>query len=218
MLSSAEINDLSRQRAWILVPAATVGGLAILGYFAVVAFVRDPLVDGTREHLGHTAAELMPCALILSSLAFCLTPLVWAEQKAKRFALLCPRCAANLTRSTNRVLATRCCCPCGVRIVEGGRVRTREVFARYSRAEQRRCLVYWFWVWPALGAVVLVHHTANPSALANCIQMLLVPGLIGTAAASWAFARTRDRRYLPQLGAAAMVFSMGAAMFWKAFW
>ena len=160
----------------------------------------------------------MPLALVLPSLAFFLTPLVWAEHKAKRFAFLCPKCAANLTRSTNRVLVTRCCCSCGIRIVEEGRVRTREVFDRYVQMKQRRFLVYWFWAWPVLGALVLVHHAINPSALANCIQVLFVPGLIGTVAAGWTFARTIDRRYLPQLGASAMVFSIGAAMFWKAFW
>ena len=218
MFSDAEIDGLSRQRAWILVSAATIGLFAMLGHFAVVAIVRDPLVDMTRRHIGETAAEFIPFALILPSLVFFLTPLVWAEKRSKRFALICPKCATDLSRSTNRILATRCCSSCGVRIVEGGRTRIGKVFDRYSRMKRRRLLAYWFWVWPILGTLVLTSHAFNPSIWLDCIQVLFLPGLIGTSVAGWTFARTTDRRYLPQLGASAVVFSVGAAMFWVAFW
>ena len=215
MLSTAEINNLSRQRARILVLAITIGILAICGYFVVAALVRDPLIDMTRQRIGKTAAEFTPLVLIVPSILFFLAPLVWAEKKSKRFALICPECNSDLTRLTKKVIVTGCCSSCGIRIVQDGRIRSPDVFDRYSRMKQRRFLVYWFWAWPVVGALVLVLHTINPSALANCIHVLFIPGLIGTAASGWAFARTTDRRYLPQLGASAIVLTIGVTMFWN---
>lgn len=192
--------------------------VVVFGYLGVVAFLRDPLVDVARQRVGRTTAEFVPLALIVPSIAVFLTPLVWAERKCKRFALICPECDSDVTRSTARILATRCCSSCGNRIVQGGLTRPPEVFDRYSRLKQRRFLVFWFWVWPVLGASALVTHWVHPSALANCIQVLFLPGLIGTVATGWAFARTADRRYLPQFGASAIVLAIGTAMFWNAFW
>jgi hypothetical protein len=79
---------------------------------------------------------------------------------------------------------------------------------------QRRVLAYWFWAWPVLGLLVLACHWFDPMTLDNCPHMLFIPGLIGTAATGWTFVRTMDRRYLPQLGAAAFVFCLGVNAYW----
>lgn len=218
MFSATEIKTLTRRRARILVPAMAIGVFALFATLAIASLARDPFVDFVRQHMGNTASEVAPIGLFLPSLAFFLLPLVWAERKSKSFALICPQCEADLSRSTARVLATRCCKSCGTRIVEGGRTRGPEVFDRYSRLKQRRFLVYWFWSWPVLGTLVLLWDSFDPSALANCVQALLVPGLIGTVATAWAFARTVDSRYLPQLGASALVLWIGGERFWNTFW
>lgn len=214
MLTTTEINDLSKRRAWILLAAATVGVVAVIAYFAIVGSWRDPLVDMTRRHVGKTAAELLPTALILPSFGLLLAPLVWGEHKSKCYALVCPTCNTDLTRYTRRVIATRCCHYCGTQIVEGRRTREAKVFERFSRIVQRRFLVYWFWTWPIIGLLVLSYHWIDQTAMDNCPQMLFIPGLIGTVATGWAFARTLDKRYLPQLGAAVMVFFLGVNAFW----
>lgn len=94
----------------------------------------------------------------------------------------------------------------------------RRVDKRYFRMKQKRFLVYWFWSWPVLGSAILLYHVSYPLALENCLHMLFVPGMIGTAATGWALARTAERRYVPQFGASAIVLAIGLAMFWNAFW
>ena len=186
----------------------------MFAYFAVVGYWRDSFVDLAQQHVGETAADLLPLALILPSLGFFLVPSVWGERKSKRHAFVCPHCNTDLSRSTRRVIATRCCRSCGKQIVEGRRTHGSKAFERLSRIEQRRFLIYWFWAWPVLGMLILGYHWFDPSALNNCPHMLFMPGLIGTAAAGWAFARTMDKRYIPQLGAAAMVLCLGVNAFW----
>ncbi|TWU51529.1 hypothetical protein Poly59_31210 [Rubripirellula reticaptiva] len=214
MLTTADIKDLSTKRVWILVPAITVGVVAMFAYFVAVALCRDSLVNSARQNFGETVADFLPLAMILPSLGFFLAPLVWAERKSKRYALICPECTTDLSRSTRRVIATRCCGSCGKQIVEGRRIHGPMAFERLSRVEQRRLLVYWFWAWPTLGLLLLGYHWIDPTALNNCPQMLFIPGLIGTAATGWAFARSMDKRYIPQFIASAMVLCLGINAFW----
>lgn len=214
MLSTAYINNLSNKRARILVPAATVGVVAMFAYFASAVFWRDSLVASVRQHFGETTAGVLPLALILPALGVFLVPLVWGERKSKRYAFICPNCNADLSRSTRRVIATLCCRSCGTQIVKGRRTHGSDVFDRFLRIEQRRFLVYWFWAWPILGSLILGYHGFDPIAFNDCPHMLFVPGLIGTTAIGWAFARTKDKRYLPQFGAAIIVLCLGVDAFW----
>ncbi len=214
MLKTADINGLSTKRAWILIPALIVGVAAMFAYLAAMALWRDSLVDYAKHDLGETPANLLPLAMILTSLGFFLAPLVLAERKSKRYALHCPECATDLTRFTRRVIATRCCGSCGKQIVEGKRIHEGKVFERHARIQQRRFLIYWFWAWPILGFLILCYHWNDTTALNNCRPMLFIPGLIGTAATGWAFARTMDRRFIPQLGMSATVFCLGMNAFW----
>ncbi|TWT91534.1 hypothetical protein Pla52n_65250 [Stieleria varia] len=186
----------------------------MLAYFALVGVVRDSLVDLTQRKVGKTAADVLPIVLVLPSLGFFLGALLWAERMSKRFALFCPECGTDVSKSTNRVLATRCCSSCEMQIVEGRRTHGADVFERFSQLKQRRFLIYWFWIWPVFGLFVLAYHWFDQTAWANCPQALFIPGLIGTTAAGWAFARTIDMRYLPQLGVSALVFLLGVDAFW----
>ncbi len=214
MLSTADIHDLSKKRARILLPAATVGILTMFAYFALVSYWRDSLVDLARQHGGKTAADLLPLALIIPSLGLFSAPFIWGERKSKRHALVCPSCNTDLSRLTRRVLATRCCCSCGTQIVEGRRPHGAKAFERFSRIGQRRFLIYWFWTWPALGLFVLVYDWFDRATMENCPHLLFIPGVIGTVATGWAFARTMDKRYLPQFGAAVVVLCLGLRAFW----
>lgn len=213
MLNTTDINELSTKRAWILAPAMTVGVVAMFAYFAVIAVCRDPLVDAARQILGATAADFLPLVMILPSFGIFLAPLVWAERKSKRYALICPECTTDLSRSIRRVIASRCCGSCGKQIVEGRRIHSQKAFERLSRIEQRRFLVYWFWAWPIFGLLILGYHWIDPTGLNNCPHLLFIPGLIGTIATGWAFARTLDNRYLPQFGASAMILCLGINAF-----
>ena len=214
MLSAADINDLSKKRAWILLPAAGVGILAMFAYFALVGYCRDWLVEFARQHVGKIFADLLPLTLICPSVGFLLAPLIWGERKSKRYALICPNCNTDISRFTRRVLATRFCCSCGTQVVEGRRTHGAKAFERFSRMKQRRFLIYWFWTWPVLGLLVLAYYQFDRAAMENCPHMLFIPGLIGIVATGWAFARTMDTRYLPQLAASALVFCFGVNAFW----
>ncbi len=176
--------------------------------------LRDSLVDYAKQNLGDIAANFLPLAMILPSMGVFLAPLVWAERKSKRYALLCPECTTDLSRFTRRVLATRCCGCCGKQIVEAQRIHGVEAFDRLARIEQRRFLIYWFWMWPILGLLILGYDWIDPTALSNCPHMLFIPGLTGTVATGWAFARTLDQRYTLQLGASAIIFCLGMNAFW----
>ncbi|HBE63929.1 MAG TPA: hypothetical protein DDX19_14565 [Rhodopirellula baltica] len=214
MLSTADINDLSKKRMWTMVLAASVGVAVMLAYFAVVAAWRDSLVAAARQNFSETTADILPFVLILPSVGFFLTALIWGEHRSKRYALMCPNCNTDLSRSMKRLAATRCCNSCGKQIVEGSRTHGPGVFARRSRIEQRKFLVYWFWIWPISGSLMLGYHWLSPIGFEDCPQMLFMPGLIGTAATGWAFARTLDKRYLPQFVGSAVVLCMGFNAFW----
>ena len=214
MLSTASINDLAKKRAWILAPSATVGVVAMFAYLAIVGYWRDSMVELARKHAGETSPSPLPLVLIFPSLGFFLAPLVWGERRIKRYAFICPKCNTDLSRFSRRVVATRCCCFCGQQIVQGRRVHRLEAFKRLTRIEQRRFLVYWFWAWPILGLLLLGYHRVDPTGMENCRQMLFMPGLIGTVATGWAFARTMDRRYITQLFASAIVLCLGVDALW----
>lgn len=218
MYSVAEVKNLDRIRQKILIPAI-FGGLAItFGYFGLAILVRDELVAFAGIHFGKFAADITPIVLILPSVAPFLAILLWAERRAKAYAIICPNCGSDQTRSTARILATLCCKNCLQQIVAGERVRKPEVFNRYARVRWRRYLVYWFWAWPALGVVMLIGYWLNPRSFEPCLHVLFVPGFTGTIAAGWAFTRTFDRRYLPQMGASAVTLAIGGILFWTAFW
>lgn len=186
----------------------------MLTYFAIIGRCREALVEYANESLGEAAAEFLRLAMILPSLGFLLVPLVWAARESKRYALVCPECTADLSRSARRVRATRCCGFCKQQIVEGQRIHGGKAFERLVRIEQRRFFIFWFWTWPILSMLILSYHWIDAAAFSNCPHMLFIPGLIGTTASGWAFMRTRDRRYLPQLVASATVFCMGLIEFW----
>jgi len=173
-----------------------------------------PTLRSLRLHAGGHVAEVMPYLLILSSLAFFLSPLMWAEKKAEHYKVVCPVCSADLTRLTRLVLATRCCNECKTQIVEGRRTRDPEVFERFSRLENRQFLIWLFWLWPCLGLFVLGWHWHFPRALQYSTHMLFVHGFIGIGMSGWAWFRTMDKGFIPQLVASALVFGLGVAAFW----
>lgn len=81
--------------------------------------------------------------------------------------------------------------------------------------KHQKFLFYWLWVWPLFGGLVLVWNAISPATFRNCGQVLFVPGLIGSVAAGWTTLRTMDKRFSPQLGAAAIVLVLGVAQYWN---
>ncbi|MFM7562333.1 MAG: hypothetical protein ACKO81_04775 [Planctomycetota bacterium] len=218
MLTVTDINDFEKKRAWILIPAMSVGLVTMSAYLSVIAFWQDSMVDYAKQNVGEGAAACLSLAMLIPSIGFFLAPLVWAERKSKHYLLLCPECKTDLSDSSRRVVATRCCGHCGKQIVEGRRIRSGKAFERLARIEQRRALFcflyYWLWVWPILGLLILGYHWINPTASSNCPEVLFLPGFIGTTMTGWIFARTMDKRYLLLLGASAIVLCLGMNAFW----
>lgn len=188
----------------------------MFAYMGFVALMLDEVVTFVRNSLGQTAADITPMFLLVPSVAIFLLPLLRAERRAKVYSLICPHCSAELNQSTARVLATRCCCKCGEQIVAGGRIRKGEIFDRFTLMKLRRYLVLWFWAWPVLGLIFVTCYWIYPTSFDRCMHMVFVPSLVGTAATGWAFARTMDKRYLPQLGSSFLVLVIGGWAFWSA--
>jgi hypothetical protein len=84
----------------------------------------------------------------------------------------------------------------------------------HRQAEQRRLLSGWFWTWPLLGTAILSMHWYEPAILRNCGAALFIPGLIGTTAAAWTIARTKERIYWAPCIVSAILLTLGAWRFW----
>ncbi len=216
VLTESHIRDTVRRRVAILLPVMTVAVAAMFAYFFLVGALRESIVAYAAFTFGTGFAEFVPALLILPSLLLFLVPGVVAEKYAQRFATTCPLCASDITRSTQQLLATRCCPDCGERVVAGGRKRDIAVYHRYREMQARRALKYWFWLWPLLGGFALTWHFIEPSGFQRCPHFLFLPALIGAAAGAWAFCRTWDRRYVPQTVVSAVLFVAGALAFWHA--
>ncbi|MEL6110902.1 MAG: hypothetical protein AAFU85_33260, partial [Planctomycetota bacterium] len=172
MFSPDEVNRLSFRRAWILFPGALLGVLATLAAIALLAGVRDPIAQWVGQRAGASVGEAVPVLLMLPTIAPFLAILMLGEQKAKRFALVCPVCGTDESRASSRVLATRSCSSCEAQIIEGPRTRATRVYQRYCRLKQRQFLIYWLWVWPAFGLSVLAVGGFYPAATHDCPQIL----------------------------------------------
>ena len=70
-------------------------------------------------------------------------------------------------------------------------------------------------MWPLFGTFVLFWDAHSPTTFHRCAHVLFVPGLIGTVAAGRTILRTMDKRFSPQLGAAVIIFALGAAQYWN---
>ncbi len=215
MFTQEQLGESSKRRARVLMPVAVLAVAAVLIYFPVIGLVRDPFVSFVSSHFGEGSRELAPIPLILPAFAIFLVPMALADRYARRFTIVCPSCSSDVTRSTERLLKTRCCPSCEKQIVEGGRVRSTKAYKRYLEYRARALLKHWFWAWPILGASSLAWWFFDRSAFQECPNVLWVPSLVGTAAAGWAWLRTHDRRYVPQFLASVVLFALGATVFWR---
>lgn len=91
-----------------------------------------------------------------------LIPLTIAERKATEFSVPCPNCEEDLAKYSDAVLATRCCSICETMVLEDGRRRRKEVWARVQRIRQNRFVGDWLWAWPALFAFVATMSWSDP--------------------------------------------------------
>ncbi|MDX1928227.1 MAG: hypothetical protein SFV81_16995 [Pirellulaceae bacterium] len=215
MFTTEDIKNLQSRRARLLMPAIAVGLLLVFAYWGVLVQFQETCMRFAEGRFGKSAAEATPAILILPSFVLFLVPVVWAERKAKLYSLKCPDCAYDLSRLSVFVTTTKCCSNCGGQIVDG-KLRTVAVFKRFTEMRSRRFLVIWFWAWPALGLAVLTCYWLKPDLLENCLQMLVIPAVIGTIATGWTFLRTRDGRYLPQAFASTVMLIVNGLIFWKA--
>ena len=215
MLDDLQIQDAARSRAKVLIPAMIFAVVAVFAYLGLVAIFRDSMIGLVGRVFGDSVAGFAPVLMILPSIAVFLVPCAIAEKYATRFATICPLCSADITRSTQQVLATRRCSKCDGRIVSGGRQHDVSVYKRYCQIESRRFLGYWFWAWPLLGVAALAWHAIDNTALVRCPHFLFVPGLIGTTAGAWTVFRTYDRRYWPPTIVSSVVLIVGCIAFWQ---
>ncbi|XZE22302.1 hypothetical protein SH449x_002221 [Pirellulaceae bacterium SH449] len=197
MFTTIEINRISRLRARILTVTGAIGISLVLAYFAWLAWVRDLIINWSERNFGQLAADFTPPLLILPAFAIMLAACWWIDKRLATIGPFCPACKSDISKSTRRVLASRCCTSCGEQIVEGKRTYGKKVLDRYYRRKQLRFLKYWLWGWPIGGLVLLALHGLAGSLLAECPQALFVPGLIGTSSCAWALIRTRQLKLLP---------------------
>jgi len=215
MLTEQKVREMSTRRTWAVLPAMTCAIGAVFLYFIGMGYFREPLTSLAVSRFGETVRDITPIALILPAFAIFLLPSCLAEKYAERFKTVCPSCRQDISSRTNQVLATRCCPACSERILGGGRTHSAAVYKRYQALQSRHFLKFWLWAWPALGGLAIALSLFDRSALQRCPQYLWIGPLIGTATAGWAWLRTMERRYLPQLLVSVVLLGLGAAMFWQ---
>lgn len=215
MLTEREIREKTARGMRIVAPAmiAAVGGVFL--YFIGLISFREPLVALAVGRFGEAARDVIPIALILPAFAIFLLPSCLAAGYAARYRTRCPSCGEDISAGVNRLLQTRRCPECGVRIVEGGRAHSDAAYGRYIDRRSRSFLARWLWAWPALGALAIAWGRLDPSALDQCPQCRWVAPLVGIVAAGWSWLRTSDRRYLPPLLASTAILGLAAALYWR---
>jgi hypothetical protein len=217
MLNEAQLRTTVNRRTAVVLPALSVAVISVFAYLIFVGHFRDSWIELVDRTFGENAAEFAPIVMILPVFAIFLTPCVLAEKYNKRYSFICPSCSADITPSTQQVIATRCCSACGERVVSGGRKRDIAVYKRLRQLQFRSFLKYWFWAWPTVAAACLVQNWFDPMALQRCPHLLFFPALIGTVAAGWTWIRTYDCRYIAQFFTSAVLFVFGCVAFWQAF-
>ena len=209
MHQESEFRTKSKQRFSLMLLAMCFGLLAMFGYFGLLAFVRADVIAWANNNFGADSEHWIMLPLMIPAVAIFLLPTCVAEHKAKRYSISCPSCSKDLTQSVQRILKTRCCSNCGKRVIENGKMRSNESYARYCQRRWRNYLVYWFWAWPVCGVTMLIWHLIDSSSFENCPHMIFLFGLVGTIATGWALIRTYDYRYLPQTITSTIVLALG---------
>lgn len=215
MLTEPEVRAMWARRRWAVFPAMFGAGGAVLLYFAGVGSIVEPLSSLAGSRFGDAARELTPIVLILPAFAVFLLPSCLAARYAERFKTLCPLCCVEITSRSERAIATRCCPSCGARILEGGRAHSPAVYERYQALRTRQFLRRWLWGFPAVGGLAIAWRMIDHLAFQDCPQCLLMAPLIAAATAGWAWLRTFDRRYLPQVLASLVLLGFGVVLFWQ---
>lgn len=198
MYSEPELRELLTQRNRLLISALCIAAFGMFSYFGLISLFRGEIIGWAQNEFGPEAENWIMVPVVLCSFAFFLVPLLIAERRAEQFSITCPNCEKKLNQSFERILKTRCCSSCDKRILQTGKVRDSKTYARYSQRRWRNYLVYWFWTWPAFAVLLLLWHSFEPTSFDECPHMIFLFGLIGTSAATWAWARTNDWRYSPQ--------------------
>jgi hypothetical protein len=214
MFTEQHLGELSRRRIRVLLPTILFGVAAMLLYLLCVAQLRDATQLAIKGRFGDGAARVAPFGLILVAFGLFLVPICIAEKYAKRFQCYCPLCGHLLSRIA-AVLATKRCPACERQIVAGNRARSYATYKRLQAWRTRQFLAIWLWAWPASGLLGLVWWYFCPEEAINCGAFWAVP-LIGTATSGWAWLRTFERRYVPQLTANIALLGTLGAISWSA--
>ncbi len=216
MFMDRQLRESARSRARVLVPGLFVGVAGVLLYFALVALIRESFVSLVASRVGERIAEYAVISLALPAFAVFLLPAMIAERYARRYRQHCPSCSADLEGSITGIIATRCCPHCATQIVEGGRVRSWAAFARYQDCRFRAGLKLWLWSWPIVAALLLVWAYFGRSQLQESWPSLFLAPVLGASLAGWAWLRTFDWRFFPQLAVSVALILITAAMLWRA--
>jgi hypothetical protein len=206
VLTEGHIREMERGRRRVLAPALAAATLLVFAIIGAFAYFRESLT----ARAGEVAHLALPLAAIGAFLFICML----AERRARRFALHCPECAADISASTPRLLATRRCPACEERVVEGGAARSSAVYERYQSIRSRIFLGNWLWLWPGMGLIAIAWADNDPLAFQRCPQAVWAFPLIGATAGGWSWIRTRDGRYVPPTLTSLAVLCLGTWMYW----
>jgi len=213
MYQDSDLRTKVRQRFWLMFPVVCFSVLAMFCYFGLLTLVRADLIAWGTKNIGAESEKWLFLPLLMMALCIFMLPIYFAERRAKRYSISCPSCGKDHTLLVERILKTRCCSSCGKRVVKDGKMRSKETYARYCQRRWRSYLVYWFWLWPAFGGIILIWRMIDLSSFENCPHMMFIFGFSGTIATGWSLIRTNDRRYLAQAIASAVVLVLGIVAF-----
>ena len=143
LLEEQAIREASKQRAWIVLSALSVGIGIVFLYFLIIGVCRETVIAIAVKRFGPSAAEFTPLMLILVAFPLFLGPTLTGAHRAARIGTSCPLCDADLSSQVDQLIATRCCPTCGKHAVRGGTVRSEAAYERLRAIRSRAFLKHW---------------------------------------------------------------------------
>lgn len=183
-LTDHQLQESSRRRTWIMVPVMLTMvfiGLAPLLIFAWLSL--DKVPPGLAS------------VLLFGVIPLVFIPVLIADHFAKRHALFCPDCKANLTGRFRELKLTRLCPFCGNHIATG-RPRSRQAFRRYLKWSSKRHDEvggkYSIWSFSALSLAFLLTVTLNSSNDDRESQLVVIFSIFAFIVSAYAWLRKRN--------------------------
>lgn len=206
MLTKRQIRDDVKRRERIIVPYIAFGTIAVIAasvYLLIESQFFPPRPVGQKAILS---------LLLLGSF---FASIFIGLRRANRIQTICPDCQKVLNGKLRRLLQTRKCPECDVKIVEGPEV-TEGVLARHRvliERHQLQFMRYWVWAWPLMSLFIIVAEWWFPGSQRESEAFLWMPGVLGAVSSGWMLMRGKDRSALLPLVVSLVLMGIGGWMF-----